>query len=41
MPQVVETAAGKFWQSDGLKLARVGYYGPGLTAGQRGAISRV
>jgi hypothetical protein len=40
MPQVVETA-GKFWQSEGLKLARVGYYGPGLTAGQRGTISRV
>jgi predicted TIM-barrel fold metal-dependent hydrolase len=38
MPRVVETAEGKFWESDGVRLARFGYYGPGLTAGKRGAI---
>jgi predicted TIM-barrel fold metal-dependent hydrolase len=38
VPHVVETSAGKVWQSEGKTLSRFGYYGPGLTAGKRGAI---
>ncbi len=38
VPHLVETPEGRFWESDGLRLARFGYYGPGLTAGKRGAI---
>ncbi|GIX47690.1 MAG: amidohydrolase [Candidatus Tectimicrobiota bacterium] len=38
VPHLVETPEGKVWVSDGKKLARFGYYGPGLTAGRRGAI---
>ena len=38
VPHIVETEEGKVWEGDGLKLARFGYYGPGLTSGKRGAI---
>ncbi len=40
VPHVVDSDEGKIWvgDQDQRKLARVGYYGPGLTAGKRGAI---
>ncbi len=40
VPHVVGSDEGKIWvgDQDQRKLARVGYYGPGLTAGKRGAI---
>jgi predicted TIM-barrel fold metal-dependent hydrolase len=38
VPHIVETSEGKFWYGDGKRLARFGYYGPGLNAGKRGAL---
>lgn len=38
VPRVVKTAEGKFWENDGIRLARCGYDGPGLTAKKRGNI---
>ncbi len=38
VPHIVETEEGKIWASEGQKLSRFGYYGPGPTAGKRGEI---